>query len=102
MIGSVTDPSDFQATDTAAEEPSKKASLVPDACEADAPDTKEEGSHDSEGARWERRLGRAGWMPAAWATDWDNTPSETWTLDEPVNHALHKATAVPIVCSYAK
>ncbi|XP_035011897.1 seipin [Hippoglossus stenolepis] len=49
VIGSVTDPSDFQGTDTAAKEPSKKTSAIPDACEADAPDTKEEGSHDSEG-----------------------------------------------------
>ncbi|XP_060931893.1 seipin-like [Limanda limanda] len=49
VIGAVTDPSDFQGTDTAAEEPAKKASLIPDACEAEAPDTKEDGSHDSEG-----------------------------------------------------
>ncbi|XP_019957719.2 seipin-like [Paralichthys olivaceus] len=49
VIGPVNEASDFQGTDTAAVEPSKKDSVIRDACGPDAPDTKEKGSHDSEG-----------------------------------------------------
>ncbi|XP_018519628.1 LOW QUALITY PROTEIN: seipin-like [Lates calcarifer] len=46
VIGSVNETSEFQGNDTAAEVPS----VVPDASGDDAPDTKEEGSHDSKGS----------------------------------------------------
>ncbi|GAA6215963.1 seipin-like [Lates japonicus] len=49
VIGSVNETSEFQGNDTAAEVPSKEPSVVPDASGDDAPDTKEEGSHDSKG-----------------------------------------------------
>lgn len=47
VIGSVTDVSDFH--DAPDEPPSMEASVVPDASGSDAPDSKEEESHDSEG-----------------------------------------------------
>ncbi|XP_022610043.1 seipin-like [Seriola dumerili] len=46
VIGSVNE-SDFQGSDTAAELSSKKPSVISDASGDDAPDTKEEESHDS-------------------------------------------------------
>lgn len=48
VIGSANE-SDFQGSETAAELSSKKASVISDAPGDDAPDTKEEESHDSEG-----------------------------------------------------
>ncbi|XP_040893905.1 seipin-like [Toxotes jaculatrix] len=49
VIGSANEASDFQGNDTAAELSSKKFSVISDASGVDAPDTREEGSHDSKG-----------------------------------------------------
>lgn len=49
VIGSVNEATDVQGNDTVAELLSEKPSLVPDASEADVPETKEKESHDSMG-----------------------------------------------------
>lgn len=49
VIGSVDEAADTRGNDTVAEPSSMKPSVIPDAPGPDVPDTKEEGSHDSQG-----------------------------------------------------
>ncbi|XP_023118156.1 seipin-like [Amphiprion ocellaris] len=49
VIGAVNEASDFSGSDAAAEQSSKSPSVIPDASEDDAPDNKNEESHDAEG-----------------------------------------------------